>query len=548
MTVNSNPNNETDEDDETTTTTTNKKKRNLYELLDATSSGIAEWILPLVLAADLCVVEWIKPASLRCDQLPRGVQTFHVGAWCRSTKSESESESDSTATTVLPTVVESFYDLPNSAVIRVDWDHPYYWDDAVVVPTKELLLSKPVELHVSEIDDTNNSGHGNDPIPILAQQRCFSSMQNASNMTNTNQKQQQQQRPWILDICLDYFSCLNPYLVDIDDIDTEITDLLVDVMHRLHQITMSMMDDNSVAGTGVGAERTTESETTTITAVTTATTTTTTSSAQSRYRALLLNFRMNMTKFLLATNLIKSSLLLRDITTDSSIKTKHDILQCNNTNDDSNDPQQQSSMLTLLLMKFKERVYATDDVPQTLSLVTEALPFWNMPHKRRHNEIRKSNNGTEINTPANTSSSASSSSNDNINTDGGATIATTTATTSITDSLSNMERTLRYHYQNGGEEPFLITIARSCDDGFTPATEVEAIQNRVLRMLEMVYCNDNNNNNTNVNAETTATSTSTSTTASRIEGEKRNIDRGYYRHRSLRITRDYGEWEGSTIF
>ena len=542
MTVNSNPNNETDEDDETTTTTTtNKKKRNLYELLDATSSGIAEWILPLVLAADLCVVEWIKPASLRCDQLPRGVQTFHVGAWCRSTKSESESESDSTATTVLPTVVESFYDLPKSAVVRVDWEHPYYWDDAVVVPTKELLLSKPVELHVSEIDDTNNSGHGNDPIPILAQQRCFSSMQNASNMMN--QKQQQQQRPWILDICLDYFSCLNPYLVDIDDIDTEITDLLVDVMHRLHQITMSMMDDNSVAGTGTGAGAGTGAETTTTTAATT-TTTTTTSSAQSRYRALLLNFRMNMTKFLLATNPIKSSLLLRDITADSSINTKHDILQCNDNNDDSNDPQQQSSMLTLLLMKFKERVYATDNVPQTLSLVTEALPFWNMPHKRRHNEIRKSNNGTEINTPANTSSSASSSSNDNINTDGGATIATTTITTSIADSLSNMEQILRYHNQNGGEEPFLITIARSCDDGFTPATEVEAIQNRVLRMLEMVYCNDNINNN--VNAETTATSTST--TASRIEGGKSNNDRGYYRHGSLRITRDYGEWEGSTIF
>ena len=138
---------------------------------------------------------------------------------------------------------------------------------------------------------------------------------------------------------------------------------------------------------------------------------------------------------------------------------------------------------------------------------------------------------------------------DNINTDGGATIATTTTTTSIADSLSNMERTLRYHYQNSGEEPFLITIARSCDDGFTPATEVEAIQNRVLRMLEMVYCNDNNNN-TNVNAETTATSTSTSTstTASKTEGGKSNIDRGYYRHGSLRITRDYSEWEGSTIF
>ena len=52
---------------------------NLYEMLDMPSSGIAEWILPLVLAGGLKTVYWIK--NDWCHQFHNGAYNVPVGAW-----------------------------------------------------------------------------------------------------------------------------------------------------------------------------------------------------------------------------------------------------------------------------------------------------------------------------------------------------------------------------------------------------------------------------------------------------------------------------------
>ncbi len=139
--------------------------KNLYELLDLTSSGIAEWILPLVLAAKLNKIEWIKPSF--SSQMTPGNYEFAVGV--ETTSNES---------------ITSYLDLPASAKVKVDFHHPYYLDDASVTSTDQLVLKQTLELQVSEL-------------PSKPKVRGGKSL-------------------WTLDICLDYFACQNPYIADLE--------------------------------------------------------------------------------------------------------------------------------------------------------------------------------------------------------------------------------------------------------------------------------------------------------------------------------------------
>jgi hypothetical protein len=158
----------------------------LYESLESTSGGIAEWILPLVLAGGLNCVEWVKP-PVTCRQLPRGRHSFHVGAWDVSGAN-----------------VQSFLDLPHTALVRVDCHHPYYLDDESAKPTEELQLRQRLDLVVSELNDE--------------EQHVIDSLDDASF--------------WMLDICLDYFCCKNPFLAELDLRCPELSQLLVEAVEK----------------------------------------------------------------------------------------------------------------------------------------------------------------------------------------------------------------------------------------------------------------------------------------------------------------------------
>ncbi|OEU12402.1 hypothetical protein FRACYDRAFT_227756 [Fragilariopsis cylindrus CCMP1102] len=159
----------------------------LYELLDSTSSGIAEWILPLALAANLNRIEWIKP--IFSTQMLEGKYQFAVGVEC---KNQDDDDDDDV------TKITSFLDLSQNDQVKVDLKHSYYMDDASVVSSDKLALKQNIEFHVSEL-------------PIK------------------NQKHEQSE-PWILDICLDYFVCLNPYIHDLEEINPSATHAFLDLM------------------------------------------------------------------------------------------------------------------------------------------------------------------------------------------------------------------------------------------------------------------------------------------------------------------------------
>ena len=181
----------------------------LYELLDSTSSGIAEWILPLALAANLNRIEWIKP--IFSTQMLEGKYQFAVGVEC---KNQDDDDDDDV------TKITSFLDLSQNDQVKVDLKHSYYMDDASVVSSDKLALKQNIELHVSELP-INNQKH---------EQSEFYNNNNNCNRSNTDNNSTEQTRPWILDICLDYFVCLNPYIHDLEEINPSATHAFLDLM------------------------------------------------------------------------------------------------------------------------------------------------------------------------------------------------------------------------------------------------------------------------------------------------------------------------------
>lgn len=193
------------------------KEQDLYERLDSHSSGIAEWILPLVLAGGLEHVHWIKPPE--SQQLPTGNHEYNVGAWIPPTD----------ATSPLSEVA-TFLDLPSSAAVRVDWKVPYYLDDASAVSKEELLLAKTLQLKVSELEEETSQAGVDDASSSLLYDG-----------------------DWSLDICLDYFYCRNPFVTDIETIDENFAKALVNVVTRTRM-------HNAVAGDAILEPATYESE------------------------------------------------------------------------------------------------------------------------------------------------------------------------------------------------------------------------------------------------------------------------------------------------
>lgn len=344
-------------------------EQDLYERLDSTSSGIAEWILPLVLAADLRFIEWVKPPF--ATQLPLGRHQYKVGAYDGNYNAME---------------VNSFLDLPTTARVKVDFSHSYYWEDDSVVPTQSLALAQDLELCVTELNRS----------------RGLFVTENEENLESL----------WALDICLDYFSCLNPYLTDIEKEDPVISRTFLQVMQKSRHYSST---DNQPNGETQVKE--------------------------------LPEFRR----------------LLVDVLqpAESSSKTSN-LLDRLRAHFDS--PDEGMMLIEELRQLLQKKEKAS-------SLILEAIPYWNMPHA-----------------------------------------LSTIDAVRINKSIRQVEDAL-LRYQT---RPFLVTIARSSDDGFTPASVVEDIQEKVLQMLHRVFCESSN--------------------AAEKTGDF-----------SLRVTKDYGRWEGSTI-
>ena len=169
----------------------------LYDKLDESAGAIAEWILPLVFAAGLRDVIWLR--SDFSDQFESGSYQYDVGAYNEST-------------TFSNCLIDSFHSLSESDRLRVSLKHLYYLDDPIpcIVHKDDLILPQTLSLNVSTLGELNHSLRDNEKLSSL-----------------------DMGKQWSLDICLDYFICLNPFFNELEKFDEKYARLLVTLMSSL---------------------------------------------------------------------------------------------------------------------------------------------------------------------------------------------------------------------------------------------------------------------------------------------------------------------------
>lgn len=353
----------TDDDDEDD----DENKKNLYELLDSTASGIAEWMLPLVVAANLTTVHWVRP-STTVRLIPSGAHEYHVGAWIRGNPTVQSQQ-----------CIQSFLDLPHTATVKVDWNCSYYAEDGSCVPRNELLLAKPLHLIVDE---------GSTP---LTYPRAI------GNTTDSTSDE----FIFSLDICLDFFACLNPFVVEIEALDGDFAHALVAVV--IEAELYERKEDSVIESL--------ESH----------------SSDVAIFRQLL----QRLLEARLHTSTKIDDELFRNLVRfyESEEKARCLIESIANALRNNND---------------KRR--------ELIQLALEAIPNLTMPHELLPNASEWAIENRSIQKRL--------------------------------ESLSDVINGNPYH----SHEPFIITVARSSDDGFTPPTIVAELQDAVMNTIHKRYC------------------------------------------------------------
>ena len=194
--------------------------KDLYDLLDMSQSGIAEWIMPLVLAGGLNTIYWLRHNW--CDQFGDGQYKIPIGAWIPPQYRDDNGNDDD----VENVVIECFLDLPEVASVKTSFQHAYFLDDNSVVPDNELLLKEKLNLIVCD----SESGAG----PVQGNYQ--------THLTDCIEDNSQE---WILDVCLDYFICTNPFIAELERLDSNISNIILEAIHNLSH--RQMTNSNSSA-------------------------------------------------------------------------------------------------------------------------------------------------------------------------------------------------------------------------------------------------------------------------------------------------------------
>ena len=516
--------------------------KNLYELLDSTATGIAEWILPLVLAANLRRVHWIKSSTdddnaavsvnvaekeaciLRPpSQLPCGIHDYHVGVAIPYSTHEDAS------VLMSEEFYTSFLDLPQSATVKVDWPHPYYLEDDCTAHfgnsnREELfVLPKSLQLQVSSLGPTDNVQGDNVP-PII------------SSSTSTAPNHQL----WELDICLDYFACQNPFLVDLEAKDPVFSRALLEAVFssRFYSSFLLSTPPSMAANTTISnpASKCAKS---------------------SNEEAVLQNYRQDVRQFWddLVDLLVNSQ--QRQDGGDAAGK-GNDAEAPNSTRvlikgleKYYAEPSKGQAYLQQLLSAFSTSLcHSTHDsttgVEQELIAITrQALPNLSMPHHTFPSGKTKPGEPSKTNTPTTTTATTTTTT-----TNPAASQQRAISMETIRPALERVQREIETRYRGRDlasitadavetsteistssrqTPPFMITIARSANDGFTPSHLADELQETLIQHLHSLYCDCGK-----------------IVMRQGAEGENdTKVDSDGCR---FQIIMDYGAWEGSSFF
>ncbi len=425
--------------------TENGEGKDLYEFLDTSQSGIAEWIIPLVFSGDMKRLCWIK--NEWCHQFESGRYKFNVGAWIPPSRQQCDTTSNTATTTATTTgqspnpissapflseKIECFIDLPENAPVKTSFCHHYYLDDNCVVLDQELHMKQQLDYIVV---DLRRDIHvtGSFITPSSPKLPPVESSTYESNLDGD----------WILDVCLDYFICYNPFVVDLEATDKVLTQVLVQAVNELKSRKMVETLSSSSSSSYFGFEK------------------------GSEYLAISKQFHE------LASTFFKSV----SSKNEWSIHQSHHFL----------DEEQYSTLYSLyphpLIGKqiwdsLSETMirYANeksiDEVKTLCCMILNALPSITLPHQAKHS-LLENHNGETL-----------------------------TLSSEILSAVKMFGEDLRHQRwekywklyedeEDGGRlkarPPSLVTIARSSEDGFTPQNVVDMLQEAVLDEVRHAY-------------------------------------------------------------
>jgi len=340
----------------------------LYEQLDDSNCGIAEWILPLVFAANLRHIHWIR--SDFSDQFENGVYNFQVGGVLPSSLRTKRCIATDSA-------IETFHDIPDDAVLNVSLEHRYYLEDLhhSVTQPKDMILPQHIELTVSSLD-IDQVTHGQTEKVI------------SDNVDR-----------WMLDLCLDYFACLNPFYSELEALDANLA-------NGLQELVMKVQFG----------------------------TTTTNASAQ-QVNATVASFYKGLTEFL--TCFRSSQPLTQNVRTEYIQLIKGFF-----------DPNDENVDIPRMINGIEHSIIRASYQPveKLIDCAIKALPYLNLPHDRDSAFLGR-------------------------------------CVDKVSAAISVLKDWLR-----PTDIPFLVTIARSSRDGYTPPNVVENLQSKILQEVHDIFC------------------------------------------------------------
>eukprot|EP00439_Symbiodinium_sp_Y106_P069160 s253_g11.t2 len=152
------------------------RQKEVYAALGEEDGGIAQWILPAVYGGHLRNVWWVRPPG--SQQISDGTYRCHVGRGLGL-----RGKTDGLEAAEAEAQVEG---------IKISCPEPYFVEDGIYIPEKSLRCSQPLDLRVSLLPGEDQ------PLPAWR----------GAGEPNSSPEH----HPWLLDVCLDYFACENPFL------------------------------------------------------------------------------------------------------------------------------------------------------------------------------------------------------------------------------------------------------------------------------------------------------------------------------------------------
>jgi len=472
------------------------EEKNLYELLDTSMSGIAEWIIPLVFAAGLCHVHWIK--NDWCDQFHNGIYCIHIGAWIpptaaatttATTDDTSQHDDDINNDDLRIPIINSYLDLPENASVKTSFCHQYYIDDNCVVPHDELNLKQQFQLHVSTALKAENClNHRKHNVKSSKIQRKVISVE----------EEGEKESGWILDICLDYFICSNPFRADIEKIDNNIANNLNQVVIQLlfKKMIQEKEDELNIEEACMYQ------------------------SISNKFMKLVRIYFRNFLAALIdhLESSTSSACAYSDIMADVESNELYCLYETPLIGEKIWDD------LTVSLHQWSIGK-SQNEIQSLCDIILEALPNLTLPHS------------VHINNTSNDD-------DDNINLSSEVIAKVQTFgkelklfIKDISDHEITCTSATRMHLKN---KPDLITIARSSDDGFTPVTIVEKLQKAVLEEIHNVFCDFSCHKEAFYNNKMQALNITSYSSDDDIRSPVRE-------NCTINIVLDYGEYEGASL-